>query len=389
MNLHEFQAKRLFADYGIPVPQGHIVSSVAEAREVARLPADEKGWVVKAQIHSGGRGKGGGVKMVEEPSELEGAARELLGMNLVTPQTGPAGLPVDKLLVEPPCDIDRELYLGALINRSQGQLTFMASSMGGMDIEKVATENPEKILQVAVDPVVGLQPYQCRELAFGLELSGGQVKDLTMIMMGLYRLFMEKDLSLVEINPLVVTRQGALMALDAKINLDDSALFRHKDLEELRDPMQEDPTEHKAQQFDLNYVTLDGNIGCMVNGAGLAMATMDLIKLHGGDPANFLDVGGGTTAERVAEALKLIVADEKVKAILVNIFGGIVRCDLIAEGIIQAIREINLAVPVVVRLEGTNAQMGRDCLDQSGLAIITADDLADAAVKVVKAASGK
>jgi succinyl-CoA synthetase beta subunit len=389
MNLHEFQAKRLFTSYGIPVPEGHIVTSVAEAREVSRLP-NEGGWVVKAQVHSGGRGKAGGVKRLSEvPGELENTARELLGTRLVTNQTGTAGLPVDKLLVEVSCNIARELYLGALVDRSRSQLVFMASSMGGMDIEQVAIENPEKILQVSVNPATGLQPYQCRQIAFGLELSGGQIKDLTKIMMGLYRLFIEKDLSLVEINPLVVTEEGALLALDAKINLDDNALFRHKDLEELRDPMQEDPTEHKAQQFDLNYVTLDGNIGCMVNGAGLAMATMDLIKLHGGEPANFLDVGGGTTADRVAEALKLIMADEKVKAILVNIFGGIVRCDLIADGIIQAIREIDLSVPVVVRLEGTNAQVGRDRLEKSDLSIITAEGLADAAVKVVKASEGK
>lgn len=390
MNLHEFQAKRLFAEYGIPVPEGHIVTSAAEAREVSRLP-NEDGWVVKAQVHSGGRGKAGGVRRLSagETGALEAVAHELLGNTLVTNQTGPAGLPIDKLLVEQPSKIARELYLGVLIDRSQCQLTFIASSMGGMDIEKVASENPDKILKVAVNPVVGLQAYQCRQIAFGLELTGGQIKDLTRIMLGLYQLFTEKDLSLVEINPLVVTEDGALLAVDAKINLDDNALFRHKDLEELRDPMQEDPTEHRAQQFDLNYVTLNGNIGCMVNGAGLAMATMDLIKLHGGEPANFLDVGGGTTAERVAEALKLIVADEKVKAILVNIFGGIVRCDLIAEGIIQAIREIELSVPVVVRLEGTNAQLGRDHLDQSGLSIITADDLADAAIKVVKASEGK
>ncbi len=390
MNLHEFQAKRLFAEYGIPVPDGHLAASVAEAREIARWPNEASGWVVKAQVHSGGRGKAGGVRRVsEDPGELETAARELLGTRLVTNQTGPAGLPVEKLLVEVPCKIDRELYLGALVDRSRCQLVFMASSMGGMDIEKVAAENPDNILQVAVDPVTGLQPYQCRQIAFGLGLKEGQVKDLTRIMLGLYQLFMEKDLSLVEINPLVITEAGALLALDAKINLDDNALFRHQDLEELRDPTQEDPTEHRAQQFDLNYVTLDGNIGCMVNGAGLAMATMDLIKLHGGEPANFLDVGGGTTAERVAEALKLIVADDKVKAILVNIFGGIVRCDLIADGIIQAIKEIELSVPVVVRLEGTNAQVGRDRLDQSGLSIITAENLSDAAVKVVKASEGK
>jgi succinyl-CoA synthetase beta subunit len=388
MNLHEYQAKNLFAEYGIPVPQGEVVTSVAEAREMGGKPGSDD-WVVKAQVHAGGRGKGGGVKRVSSLQELEDAVRGLLGGRLVTHQTGPAGLPIDKLLVETPCDIDKELYLGALIDRSRNRLVFMASSMGGMDIEAVAASDPEKILQVVVNPVTGLQPFQCRQIAFGLGLSGGQIKELTQIMMRLYRLFTEKDLSLVEINPLVITGEGSLLALDAKINLDDSALFRNKDLEEMRDPMQEDPAEHKAQQFDLNYVTLDGNIGCMVNGAGLAMATMDIIKLHGGDPANFLDVGGGTTADRVAEALKLIVADEKVEAILVNIFGGIVRCDLIADGIIQAIHDIDLRVPVVVRLEGTNADAGRERLKQSGLAIITADDLADAAVKVVRAAKGK
>ena len=389
MNLHEYQAKNLFSDYGIPVPSGHVVSSVSEAKQ---LKGDH--WVVKAQVHAGGRGKGGGVKLVNNAEELEAAARALLGGQLVTHQTGPKGLPIDKLLVESPCDIAKELYLGALIDRSRNQLVFMASSMGGMDIEAVAATDPEKILQVAVDPVSGLQPYQCRQIAFGLGLEGAQIKQLTQIMLGLYRLFIEKDLSLVEINPLVITGEGKLLALDGKINLDDNALYRHKDLEELRDPMQEDPTEHKAAQFDLNYVTLDGNIGCMVNGAGLAMATMDIIKLHGGDPANFLDVGGGTTAERVAEALKLIVADDKVEAILVNIFGGIVRCDLIADGILQAIREIDLRIPVVVRLEGTNAEAGRELLNNAsiaggGLSIITAGDLADAAAKVVKAAASQ
>jgi len=384
MNLHEYQAKALFSDFGIPVPSGQVVASVSEAKV---LKGDD--WVVKAQVHAGGRGKGGGVKRVSSAAELEEALRGLLGGVLVTHQTGPKGLPIDKVLVEAPCDIDKELYLGALIDRSRNQLVFMASSMGGMDIEAVAASDPDKILQVAVDPVTGLQPFQCRQIAFGLGLEGAQVRQLTQIMLGLYRLFIEKDLSLVEINPLVITGDGELLALDGKINLDDNALYRHKDLEEMRDPMQEDPTEHKAAQFDLNYVTLDGNIGCMVNGAGLAMATMDIIKLHGGDPANFLDVGGGTTSDRVAEALKLIVADDKVEAILVNIFGGIVRCDLIADGIIQAIREIDLKVPVVARLEGTNAEAGREKLDNSGLHIITASDLADAAVKVVKAATSK
>jgi len=384
MNLHEYQAKTLFSDFGIPVPAGHVVSTVSEAKA---LKGDD--WVVKAQVHAGGRGKGGGVKRVANAEELETAVRGLLGDRLVTHQTGPGGLPIDKLLIEPPCDIAKELYLGALIDRSCNQLVFIASGMGGMDIEAVAASDPDKILQVAVNPVTGLQPFQCRQIAFGLGLEGTQVRELTQIMLGLYRLFTEKDLSLVEINPLVITGEGRLLALDAKINLDDNALYRHKDLEELRDPMQEDPVEHKAAQFDLNYVTLDGTIGCMVNGAGLAMATMDIIKLHGGDPANFLDVGGGTTADRVAEALKLIVADDKVEAILVNIFGGIVRCDLIADGIIQAIREIDLRVPVVVRLEGTNAEAGREKLNDSGLSIITAGDLADAAAKVVKASQSQ
>ena len=389
MNLHEYQAKSLFSDYGIPVPSGQVISSVSELKG---FKGDA--WVVKAQVHAGGRGKGGGVKLVNNAEELEEAARGLLGGQLVTHQTGPQGLPIDKLLVESPCDIAKELYLGSLVDRSRNQLVFIASSMGGMDIEAVAASDPDKILQVAVDPVSGLQPFQCRQIGFGLGLDGPQIKQLTQIMLGLYRLFMEKDLSLVEINPLVITGEGTLLALDAKINLDDNALFRHKDLEELRDPMQEDPTEHKAAQFDLNYVNLDGNIGCMVNGAGLAMATMDIIKLHGGDPANFLDVGGGTTAERVAEALKLIVADDKVQAILVNIFGGIVRCDLIAEGILQAIREIDLHIPVVVRLEGTNAEAGRELLNNAaiadiGLSIITASDLADAAAKVVQAAASQ
>ncbi len=384
MNLHEYQAKTLFSDFGIPVPAGHVISTVSEAKALKG-----NGWVVKAQVHAGGRGKGGGVKQVSTADELEAAVRDLLGDLLVTHQTGPKGLPIDKLLIESPCDIAKELYLGALIDRSCNQLVFIASSMGGMDIEAVAVSDPDKILQVAVDPVTGLQPFQCRQIAFGLGLEGTQIRELTQIMLGLYRLFTEKDLSLVEINPLVITGEGKLLALDAKINLDDNALFRHKDLEEMRDPMQEDPTEHKAAQFDLNYVTMDGNIGCMVNGAGLAMATMDIIKLHGGDPANFLDVGGGTTSDRVAEALKLIVADDKVEAILVNIFGGIVRCDLIADGIIQAIREINLDVPVVVRLEGTNAEAGREKLNDSGLSIITAGDLADAAVKVVQASQAQ
>lgn len=389
MNLHEFQAKKLFADYGVPVPSGQVATSVTEAQAAATTLGGNN-WMVKAQVHAGGRGKGGGVKHVDSPEALAEIAGELLGGRLVTHQTGPEGLPIEKLLIESPCNIERELYLGALVDRGRNRLVFMASSMGGMDIEAVAASDPDKILQVAVDPVVGLLPYQCRQLAFGLGLGNKQqMGELTRIMLGLYRLFTEKDLSLVEINPLVVTVDGGLLALDGKINLDDSALFRHPDLEALRDPSQEDPMEHRAAKFDLNYVTLDGNIGCMVNGAGLAMATMDIIKLHGGDPANFLDVGGGTTAERVAEALKLIVSDQKVKAILVNIFGGIVRCDLIADGIIQAIRDIELKVPVVARLEGTNAELGRQRFEESGLDVITAEGLEDAAAKVVRAAEGK
>ena len=388
MNLHEFQAKHLFADYGVLVPEGQMVTSLGEAHEAARALGGSR-WVVKAQVHAGGRGKGGGVKLVDSEAELEAAVKAMLGMQLVTHQTGSKGLPVDKLLIEAPCDIARELYLGALIDRARQRVVFMASSEGGMDIEEVAAKTPEKILSVAVDPVAGLQGYQCRQLAFGLGLEGVQVRELTRTMLGLYRLFTERDLSLVEINPLVVTNDDRLLALDAKVNIDDNALFRQKALEELRDPSQEDPTEHKAQQFDLNYVTLDGNIGCMVNGAGLAMATMDIIKLHGGQPANFLDVGGGTTAERVAEALKLIVGDHKVEAILVNIFGGIVRCDLIAEGIVAAIQEVELDTPVVVRLEGTNAEQGREILARSGLAVTAAADLADAAAKAVAAAGGQ
>ncbi len=388
MNLHEFQAKHLFAEYGLQVPDGRMVASLGEAHEAAQALGGSR-WVVKAQVHAGGRGKGGGVKLVNSEDELEAAVKAMLGMRLVTHQTGPKGLPVNRLLIEATCDIARELYLGALIDRARNRIVFMASSEGGMDIEAVAAETPEKILTVTVDPVAGLQGYQCRQLAFGLGLEGAQIRELTRAMLGLYRLFTEKDLSLVEINPLVVTGDDRLLALDAKVNIDDNALFRQKALEELRDPTQEDPSEHKAQQFDLNYVTLNGNIGCMVNGAGLAMATMDIIKLHGGDPANFLDVGGGTTAERVAEALKLIVADHKVEAILVNIFGGIVRCDLIADGIVAAIKEVGLEIPVVVRLEGTNAEQGREILAHSGLAVTPADGLADAAAKVVAAAGGQ
>ena len=388
MNLHEYQAKRLFADYGLPVPAGRTAASAAEARQAAH-DVGGGGWVVKAQVHAGGRGKAGGVKRVDSPDQAEIVAGQLLGSRLVTHQSGPEGQPVNQVLVEAVSAIARELYLGAVVDRATRRITFMASSAGGMDIEEVAATHPTKILTVAVDPVAGLQGYQCRKVGFALGLDVAQVNELTRIMLGLYRLFTERDLSLVEINPLVVTKEGRLLALDAKINLDDNALYRQKALADLRDPTQEDERETRAQQHSLNYVALDGNIGCMVNGAGLAMATMDLIQLHGGQPANFLDVGGGTTAERVAEAFKLILSDPKVKAILVNIFGGIVRCDLIAEGVIKAVKEVGVTVPVVVRLEGTNVEQGRAMLRDSGLAITPAQGLTDAAQKAVAATEGK
>ncbi|MEW8690433.1 MAG: ADP-forming succinate--CoA ligase subunit beta [Candidatus Thiodiazotropha endolucinida] len=386
MNLHEYQAKSLFASYGIPVPQGQSVSSPNDARTAAQgLGGDI--WVVKAQAHTGGRGKAGGVKLVRSLDEVEEAAREILGMTLVTKQTGPQGLPVNSILVEEGSDIARELYLGALLDRSRSRITFMASAAGGMNIEEVAAETPEKILTTTVNPSTGMLPFQCRKLAFGLGLTGGQIKQFSKIMMALYRLYLDKDVSLIEINPLIVTSSDDLVALDAKINLDSNALYRHQELAALHDITQEDEKEAAAAIHDLNYITLDGNIGCMVNGAGLAMATMDMVKLHGGEPANFLDVGGGTTAERVTEAFKLILSDANVKTVLVNIFGGIVRCDLIAEGIITAARTIGVTAPVVVRLEGTNAQQGLEMLEASGLDFLTANDFTEAAKKAVSAAA--
>ena len=382
MNLHEYQAKQLFSEFGIPLPPGQAAGSVAEAIRAAEQLGGQS-WVVKAQVHAGGRGKAGGVKKVSSRAELETVAKTLLGKRLVTHQTGPAGQPIEKLLIEMPCNIARELYLACLVDRSRERVVVMASTEGGMDIEAVAAKTPEKILKAFVDPITGLQAYQCRELAFALGLIDKQANSFTQILLMLYKLFIERDLSLVEINPLVVTDQGGLLALDGKINIDDSALYRQKALAALRDPAQEDAKETKAREHDLNYIALDGNIGCMVNGAGLAMATMDLIKLHGGLPANFLDVGGGTTKERVAEAFKLILSDPNVKAILVNIFGGIVRCDLIAEGIINAVQEVGIKIPVVVRLEGTNVEQGRALLKQSGVAITAADSLIDAAKQVV------
>ncbi len=387
MNLHEYQAKRLFEERGIPVPEGRLARSPSEAREACEALGGER-WVVKAQVHAGGRGKAGGVKLVEDPEQAAAVAESLLGSRLVTHQTGPEGQPVDAVLVERTEAIDRELYLGGLVDRERERVVFMASAAGGMDIEQVAAEQPEAILTVHVDPAAGLMPYQARKLAFALSL-GPQVREFTRLLAALSSLFHEKDLSLVEINPLVVTKAGTLIALDAKLNLDDNALYRHPDLQALRDPAQEDERERIAREHDLNYVSLDGDIGCMVNGAGLAMATMDLIKLHGGQPANFLDVGGTATAERVAEAFKLILSDDKVRAILVNIFGGIVRCDLIAEGIIQAVREVRVQVPVVVRLEGTNVEQGRRLLADSGLDIVAESDLTAAAKRAVALAHGE
>lgn len=388
MNLHEYQAKRLFDEYRIRIPDGATASSIEEAAAASGALGGER-WVVKAQVHAGGRGKAGGVIMAESPSAVEDAARRLLGTRLVTGQSAPDGLPVDRLLIERPMAIARELYLGLLLERETERVLFVASEAGGMDIERVAAETPERLLRVRVHPAVGLQPYQVRRLGFGLGLEAAQIKSLGLLMDGLYRLFVEKDATLVEVNPLVVDDRGELIALDAKINLDDNALYRHSDLEALRDPGQEDPRELAAKRHELSYISLSGNIGCMVNGAGLAMATMDLVQLHGGAPANFLDVGGGATAARVAEAFKLILSDTNVRAVLVNIFGGIVRCDLIAEGIIEAVREVQVSVPVVVRLEGTNAAQGLEMLARSGLAVETMAGLGEAARRVVDAAAGR
>ncbi|MEE4161196.1 MAG: ADP-forming succinate--CoA ligase subunit beta [Woeseiaceae bacterium] len=386
MNLHEYQSKRLFAEYGIPVPDGYPATTPDEAVEAAEKLGGEL-WVVKAQVHAGGRGKAGGVKLAKTLDEVREYAAGMLGTMLVTHQSGPEGLPVNTVYVEAGSGIERELYLSMLVDREASRIAFIASAAGGMDIEQVAEDTPEKIFSVVVAPDAGLQPYQARQLAFGLELDKQQMRQFGALVDRLYRLYLECDASLVEVNPLIVTKSGDVVALDAKINIEGNALFRQPKLLELRDVSQEDEAERKAAEHDLNYVSLDGDIACMVNGAGLAMATMDLIKLHGGEPANFLDVGGGATSERVAAAFKLILANESVKAILVNIFGGIVRCDLIAEGIITAVKEVGVEVPVVVRLEGTNVDTGRKLLADSGLDIIAADDLTDAAKKAVAAAA--
>lgn len=385
MNLHEYQAKQLFNRFDIATPKGQMISTSEEVESAIQAIGGER-WVVKAQVHSGGRGKAGGVRVEDTPNAVKKAVDDMLGRHLVTHQTTAEGLPVNKIWIEAPSSIARELYLALLVDRVTQRVVFMISAQGGMDIEEVAEQTPEAIMNLYVDPVAGLQPYQCRQAGFFLELTGVAFKQLQQLMQNLYRLFCEKDISLLEINPLVVTEAGELLALDAKINVDDNALYRHPDLAELFDATQENPAEVIARDFGLNYIALDGNVACMVNGAGLAMATMDLIQQQGGEPANFLDVGGGTTADRVAEAFKLILSDTKVKSILVNIFGGIVRCDLIAQGIMQAAKEVGLALPVVVRLEGTNADLGRTLLENSGMNLRVAQDLTEAAAMAVSAA---
>ena len=388
MNLHEYQGKQVFADYGLPVSKGYAVDNPRDAAEAASMIGGDM-WVVKAQVHAGGRGKAGGVKLVKTKDEIREFAEHWLGRNLVTYQTDKNGQPVSKVLVESCTDIAEELYLGAVVDRSSRRIVFMASTEGGVEIEKVAEETPEKILRATIDPLVGAQPYQGRELAFKLGLKGDQIKQFVKIFMGLAKMFVEKDLALIEINPLVITEAGDLHCLDAKLGVDGNALYRQNDLRDMHDPSQDDEREAHAAQWELNYVALDGNIGCMVNGAGLAMGTMDIVALHGGFPANFLDVGGGATKERVSEAFKIILSDENVKAVLINIFGGIVRCDLIAEGVIGAVEEIGVEVPVVVRLEGNNAELGQKVLADSGLNIIAATSLKDAAEQAVKAAGGE
>ncbi len=387
MNLHEYQGKQLFAEYGLPVSQGIAAETVQEAIAAADIIGGDR-WVVKAQVHAGGRGKAGGVKLVSSKAEIEEFARGWLGKNLITYQTDAAGQPVSRILVETCTDIARELYLGAVVDRATRRVVFMASTEGGVEIEKVAEETPDKILKAVIDPMTGAQPYQARELAFKLGLEGVQIKQFVGIFMGLAKMFVERDLALLEINPLVITSEGNMHCLDAKLVIDSNAMYRQPALKEMHDPSQDDAREAHAAAWDLNYVALDGSIGCMVNGAGLAMGTMDIVQLHGGSPANFLDVGGGATKERVVEAFKIILSDDKVKAVLINIFGGIVRCDLIADGVIGAVQEVGVEVPVVVRLEGNNADLGTQKLAESGLDIIAATSLSDAAKQVVKAAGG-
>ncbi len=387
MNLHEYQAKQLFQQYGLPVSRGDVVFNAEEALHVAN-ESGGTAWVVKAQVHAGGRGKAGGVKIVKSKDELVDVVKSLLGKRLVTFQTTAEGQPINSVLIAAPCDIERELYLSVVVDRASRRVVIMASTEGGIEIEKVAEETPEKIIKVEVDPLLGVMPFQARDIGFALDLTPDQLKEFVKLLTGLGRLFVEKDLSLVEVNPLVITKEGHLFCLDAKVVVDDNALFRQPEIRAMRDASQEDLRENRARDWELNYVSLDGDIGCMVNGAGLAMATMDIIKLYGGNPANFLDVGGGATKERVTEAFKIILSDQKVKGILVNIFGGIVRCDLIADGIIGAVKEVGIQIPVVVRLEGNNADIGATKLKDSGLNIIPADGLANAAEAIVTAVKG-
>ena len=384
MNIHEHQAKALLAQYGVAVPKGGVAFSLDEATKIATGLGGPV-WVVKAQIHAGGRGKGGGIKVVKSLEDVRSAAYEILGMTLVTHQTGPAGKEVKRIYIEDGCEIARELYLSMLVDRETSHITIMASTEGGMDIEEVAAKTPEKIKLISIDPAAGIQAYHARRVAFGLGLEGAQVKSGVKLVLGAYKAFVDSDATLLEINPLVVTKAGEVMALDAKMNFDDNALYRHKNIAEMRDESEEDAAEVEAAKHDLNYIRLDGSIGCMVNGAGLAMATMDIIGLHGSSPANFLDVGGGADKERVTEAFKIILSDPNVKGILVNIFGGIMRCDIIAEGIVAAAKGLKMHVPLVVRLEGTNVDLGKKILAESGLTIVSADDLGDAAAKIVAA----
>ena len=388
MNLHEYQGKQLFAEYGLPVSKGFAVDTPEEAAAACEKIGGSE-WVVKAQVHAGGRGKAGGVKLVKSKEDIRAFAEKWLGKNLVTYQTDEKGQPVSRILVETCTDIAKELYLGAVVDRSSRRIVFMASTEGGVEIEKVAHDTPEKILKVAVDPLVGAQPYQGRDLAFKLGLEGKQINQFVKIFLGLAQLFKEKDLALLEVNPLVITPEGNLHCLDAKLVIDGNALYRHPELKAMQDPSQEDAREAHAASWELNYVALGGDIGCMVNGAGLAMGTMDIVKLHGGQPANFLDVGGGATKERVVEAFKIILSDDAVKAVFINIFGGIVRCDMIAEGVIGAVKEVGVKVPVVVRLQGNNAEIGAKVLTESGLNIIADTDLTGAAKKVVAAAANQ
>jgi succinyl-CoA synthetase beta subunit len=388
MNIHEYQAKEILRKFGVAVPDGHVTYNSASARDWAKR-LGEGPWVLKAQIHAGGRGKGGGVKFARTPDEVRNIAREMIGMTLVTHQTGPEGRLVKRVLVEKGCNIARELYISLLVDRATSKVTLMASTEGGMDIEEVAARTPEKILKEPIDPLIGLASFQCRKIAFKLGLEGKQVNQAVTMLSGLYAAFINSDCSLLEVNPLVVTVEGELLALDAKFNFDDNALFRHRLIRDMRDYDEEDHNEIEASQYDLSYIALDGNIGCLVNGAGLAMATMDIIKHCGGDPANFLDVGGGATIERVTEAFKIILSDAKVKGILVNIFGGIMKCDVIATGVIEAAKQVGIKVPLVVRLEGTNVEKGKKLLAESGLNIVAADGMADAAEKIVKAVSAR